>query len=308
MADKDDLKGWGEDDYADIEGMATFGWAPAHVMDQMPRLKLVSSFGVGYDGIAASHAAKKGVIVTHTPNVLNDDVANTAIALMLAVTRRIVAQDRYLRAGKWVSQGNAPLTRTIRGKTVGIVGLGRIGETIARKLSVFECTIVYHSRSEKDVDYEYFADLKEMATASDILVIITPGGPETDKLIDKPIIEALGPDGTLVNVARGTVVDEQETGEGAAGWPSGRSGFGCVRERAQRARSPVCPRQCGAHSPCRLGHGRDPSGHGRSGGGKPRHLLRRQDTADSGARMQRYGRSRRLSPPIDRPGGRHLPR
>ncbi len=210
VADKDELKGWSEEDYADIEGMATFGWAPAHVMDRMPRLKLVSSFGVGYDGVAADHAAKKGIIVTHTPNVLNDDVANTAIALILAVTRRIVAQDRYLRAGKWVSEGNAPLTRTIRGKTVGIVGLGRIGETIAHKLSVFQCRIVYHARTEKDVEYDYFADLKEMAEASDILVVITPGGPETDKLIDKAVIEALGPEGTLINVARGTVVDEKE--------------------------------------------------------------------------------------------------
>ncbi len=210
VADKDDLNGWSEADYADIEGMATFGWAPARLMDRMPRLKLVSSFGVGYDGIAADHAARKGIVVTHTPNVLNDDVANTAIALILAVTRRIVAQDKYLRAGKWVSEGNAPLTRTIRGKTVGIVGLGRIGETIAHKLSVFQCRVVYHSRTEKDVEYDYFADLKEMAQACDILVVITPGGPETEKLIDRSIIDALGPEGTLVNVARGTVVDEPE--------------------------------------------------------------------------------------------------
>ena len=210
VADKDDLNGWSEGEYADIEGMATFGWAPARLMDRMPRLKLVSSFGVGYDGIAADHAARKGIVVTHTPNVLNDDVANTAIALILAVTRRIVAQDKYLRAGKWVSEGNAPLTRTIRGKTVGIVGLGRIGETIAHKLSVFQCKVVYHSRTEKNVEYDYFADLKEMAQACDILVVITPGGPETEKLIDRSIIDALGPEGTLVNVARGTVVDEPE--------------------------------------------------------------------------------------------------
>jgi len=209
-ADKRALAAMSDGDIADVEAMATFGWAPAEVMDRMPKLKLVSSFGVGYDGVAAEHAAGKGIICTHTPNVLNDDVANCAIALMLMATRRLVEHDRYLRAGKWLSEGNAPLTTSVRGKQVGIVGLGRIGEAIAEKLSVFNCKTVYHSRNDKGVSYEYYPSLLQMARDSDVLIVITPGGPETDKLISREVMEALGPKGTLINVARGTVVDEAE--------------------------------------------------------------------------------------------------
>ena len=194
-----------------IEGLATFGWAPAALIDRLPKLKLISSFGVGYDGVAATHAAEKGVIVTHTPNVLNDDVANTTILLILATMRRLVEQDRYLRDGRWVKEGNAPLTRSIAGKVVGIVGLGRIGEAIAHKLSVFNCQTVYHSRNPKpQVDHTYYGNLVEMAQDCDILIAITPGGPATNKLINRAVIEALGPEGTLINVARGSVVDETE--------------------------------------------------------------------------------------------------
>lgn len=206
----DELAGMSDTDLADVEAFATFGWAPADVMDRMPKLKLVSSFGVGYDGVAAEHAAGRNVICTHTPNVLNDDVANCAIALMLMATRRLVEHDRYLRAGKWLSEGNAPLTTSVRGKQVGIVGLGRIGEAIAEKLSVFGCKTVYHSRNDKGVSYDYYSSLMDMARESDVLIVITPGGPETDKLISREVMEALGPKGTLINVARGTVVDEAE--------------------------------------------------------------------------------------------------
>jgi len=143
--------------------------------------------------------------------VLNDDVANTTIALILTTMRRLVAQDKYLRDGRWLSEGNAPLTHSIAGKTVGIVGLGRIGEAIAHKLSVFNCTTVYHSRNEKPgVDYKYYGNLIDMAKDCDVLIAITPGGPSTDKLISKDVMDALGAEGTLINVARGTVVDEVE--------------------------------------------------------------------------------------------------
>ncbi len=192
-----------------IEALATFGWAPAFVIDRFPKLKIISSFGVGYNDIAADHAVTNNIIVTHTPNVLNDDVANTAIMLLLATMRRLVVQDKYLRKGRWKSEGNAPLTHSIAGKTVGIVGLGRIGETIAHKLSVFKCTIAYHSRSKKpSVEFQYYSDLVKMAQISDILIVITPGGAATNHLINKKVIDALGPKGTLINVARGTVVDE----------------------------------------------------------------------------------------------------
>ena len=209
MQNADELAAMDDASLTNVEGFASFGWAPADVIDRFPKLKLLSSFGVGYDGVAADYAASKGIIATHTPNVLNDDVANTTIALILTTMRRIVEQDKYLRDGRWVKDGNAPLTRSIAGKTVGIVGLGRIGEAIAHKLSVFNCTTVYHSRNKKpDVAYEYYGDLVEMATACDVLIAITPGGPATDKLINRKVMDALGPEGTLINVARGSVVDE----------------------------------------------------------------------------------------------------
>ena len=208
---RDDLKTMSDESLANVAGLATHGWAPVDLMDRLPKLKLVSSFGVGYDGIAADHAAAKGIIVTHTPNVLNDDVANTAIMLTLATMRRLVEQDRYLRDGRWVNEGNAPLTRSIAGKKVGIIGLGRIGEAIAEKLSVFNCTTVYHSRNEKPgVPYGYYGNLVDMATDCDVLIAITPGGPAPNKLVNKDVIDALGTEGTLINVARGTVVDETE--------------------------------------------------------------------------------------------------
>nr|WHW29430.1 putative 2-hydroxyacid dehydrogenase [uncultured bacterium] len=211
VGNADELAAMDDAQLANIEGFASFGWAPADVIDRFPKLKLISSFGVGYDGVAAGHAASKGIVVCHTPNVLNDDVANTAIALILTTMRRIVAQDKYLREGRWLKEGNAPLTRSIAGKTVGIVGLGRIGEAIAHKLSVFNCTTVYHSRNEKPgVPFKYYGDLLEMAKDCDVLIAITPGGPATNKLINRAVMDALGPEGTLINVARGSVVDEAE--------------------------------------------------------------------------------------------------
>jgi len=211
MQNADELAKLDDEALANVEGFATFGWAPSDVIDRMPKLKLISSFGVGYDGVAAEYAASIGVVVTHTPNVLNDDVANTTIMLLLATMRRLIEQNQYLRDGRWVNEGNAPLTRSIAGKKVGIVGLGRIGEAIAHKLSVFNCEVVYHSRNQKpDVTFVYYGNLVSMARDCDVLIAITPGGPATNKLINKAVIEALGPQGTLINVARGTVVDEAE--------------------------------------------------------------------------------------------------
>ena len=206
----DEIDELGEDVLASIKCLATMGYAPAELIDKLPNLELISSFGVGYDGVAADHAARKGIMVGHTPDVLNDEVANTVIALILATTRRIVAYDKYVREGHWLTKGDAPLTHGIAGKTVGIVGLGRIGEAVAEKLSVFNCSVAYHTRNKKpDISYPYFEKLVDLASSSDILVVITPGGPATEKLISSEVIDALGPNGTLINVARGTVVDEQ---------------------------------------------------------------------------------------------------
>ncbi len=196
-----------------IVAVSTFGdrGIGGDLIAALPNLKIISSYGVGYDGIDVQAAVDRGIVVTHTPNVLNADVANTAIMLMLAVSRRLVVDDAYVRAGRWPKEGAAPLTRSIEGKKVGILGLGRIGETIAEKLQVFDCEIVYHTRNPKpEVAYEYYGNLVKMARDCDFLVIVTPGGPATRKLVDKAVIEALGPEGTLINIARGTVVDETE--------------------------------------------------------------------------------------------------
>lgn len=181
------------------------------LMAALANLKIISCFGVGYDAIDVKAAADRGIVVTHTPNVLNADVANTTIALMLAVSRRIVVQDAYVRSGRWEREGAAPLTHSIEKKTVGILGLGRIGETIAKKLAAFDCTIVYHSRNEKpDAPYRYYGTLTDMARDADYLIVITPGGAATNKIVNREVMDALGPDGTLINVSRGSVVDEAE--------------------------------------------------------------------------------------------------
>lgn len=209
----EDLAGFLAQSGAKIEAIATNGHAgvPREIMDGTPNLKVISCYGVGYDAIDVEAAKAKGVIVTHTPNVLNNDVANTAIMLMLAVSRRLLRDDQWVRSGNWKSKGNAPLTTSIEGKRVGIVGLGRIGETIARKLEAFSCDIVYHTRNIKpDSPYRHYADLLQMAADVDYLVVITPGGTSTNKLVSRQVMDALGPQGTLINVARGTVVDETE--------------------------------------------------------------------------------------------------
>ncbi len=181
---------------------------PTPIMDQLPKLRVISSYGVGYDTIDADLAASRGIIVAHTPNVLNDDVATTAILLWLATSRKMVAYDSYLRAGRWEAEGYPPLTTSPQNRTVGIIGLGRIGQAIADRLPPFGATIVYHGRSKKDVPYRYYDNLVEMARDCEVLICITPGGPETRHMVNAEVLKALGPQGILVNVARGSVVDE----------------------------------------------------------------------------------------------------
>lgn len=211
---------------ADIRGIATDGGrgASAAVMGKLANLEIVSCYGVGVDAIDLGHAAERGVVVTNTPDVLNDDVANMAVAMVLATSRTLVANDSFVRQGKWL-KGSPPLARAIRGRTVGILGLGRIGKDIAEKLAVFGCEIAYHGRSKQEgIPYTYFDDLTAMAGASDFLIAICPGGPSTNGIVNAAVLEALGPEGTFINVARGSVHDEAalvkalETGMlGAAG-------------------------------------------------------------------------------------------
>lgn len=178
-------------------------------MRRFPSLEIISSFGVGYDHIDAKAAARLGIIVTNTPGVLDDEVADTALGLMLMAVRQLPQAERYLRAGLW-PKGAYPLTPSLRGRTVGIVGLGRIGKAIATRVSGFGLDIVYHGRhAQTDVPYRYYPSLVEMAKASDILIIVAPGGPSTRHIVNAEVLEALGPEGVLINIARGSLVDEK---------------------------------------------------------------------------------------------------
>jgi hydroxypyruvate reductase 2 len=195
-----------------IRAIATtnFHGAPTALIDACPKLELISSIGVGTDSLNVEHARARGIQVANTPDVLNDDVANMAVMLLLAGTRRFVAYDRYAREGRWACEGDPPLTRSIAGKPIGIVGMGRIGRVIADKLKAFHCRIAYAARRERtDLPYRYYRDVAELARDSMALVVIVPGGKETENLVDRRVMEALGPDGLLVNVARGSVVDEK---------------------------------------------------------------------------------------------------
>lgn len=179
------------------------------LMDSLPALEVVSIMGVGYDKVDVPAALERRVPVTHTPNVLNDEVADLALGLMLSVARRIPQADRYVKDGRWASEGNLPLARKMSGARLGIVGLGRIGQAIAQRAAAFGMQIAYTGRGAKpDVKYPYYASAKELAAAVDFLVVITPGGEGTRRMINREVLEALGPRGYLVNVARGTVVDE----------------------------------------------------------------------------------------------------
>jgi lactate dehydrogenase-like 2-hydroxyacid dehydrogenase len=194
-----------------IRGLATGGGhtrMDGTFLSRLPKLEIVSSYGVGYDHIDAKWAGAHDIIVTNTPDVLNEEVADTALGLILCAVRQLPQADRYLREGKWL-QKPFRLTATLRGRTLGIVGLGRIGKAIAKRAETFGLKIVYHGRKpQADAGYDYFPSLVEMARAVDILLVITPGGPETKHLINAQVLEALGPEGVLINVARGSVVDE----------------------------------------------------------------------------------------------------
>lgn len=179
----------------------------ADFLAKFPKLELVANFGVGYDTIDVQYCKQNGIRATNSPDVLNDEVADTAMGLLLCTARQLVVGDRFVREGKWL-KGAMPLTTNITGKTMGIVGLGRIGQAIADRATAFKMNIVYHNRSKKDVPYTYYPDLVEMARDVDVLMVIIPGGAETSKLISREVMEALGPTGILINVARGTVVDE----------------------------------------------------------------------------------------------------
>jgi lactate dehydrogenase-like 2-hydroxyacid dehydrogenase len=181
----------------------------ADFMGRFPRLEFISSFGVGYDHVDAKWAGGHGIIVTNTPDVLNEEVADTTLGLLLCTVREFPQADRFLRAGKW-EQGSYPLSpSSLRDRSVGIVGMGRIGQAIARRLEAFRVPIVYHARRpQAGVPYKHYPILVDMAREVDVLVIIVPGGAETRNMINAEVLEALGPTGIVINMARGSVVDE----------------------------------------------------------------------------------------------------
>ncbi len=194
-----------------VRGMQAGGASivPASLIDALPKLEIISVFGVGYDGIDLDAAKRRGITVTNTPDVLNDCVADLAMGLLIAAARRLAEADRYVRAGKWL-KGPMPLATKVSGKRLGIVGFGRIGRTIAKRAAGFDMQIAYHSRRPvAEAPYRHYPSLVALAADSDFLVVITPGGAGTFHLIDEQVLRALGPKGILVNVARGSVVDER---------------------------------------------------------------------------------------------------
>jgi lactate dehydrogenase-like 2-hydroxyacid dehydrogenase len=198
----------------EIRAICTGGHTGVRVDDafmaRFPNLRIVGNFGVGYDSVDAAAAAKRGVVVTNTPDVLTEEVADTTLGLLLNTVREFYQAEKWLRDGRWAREGDYRLTpASLRDRSVGIVGLGRIGKAIARRLEAFGLPIGYFGRHRQpDAAYRYYADLVALARDVDTLIVVTPGGPATHNLIDAAVLEALGPRGILINVSRGSVVDE----------------------------------------------------------------------------------------------------
>jgi len=179
------------------------------VQAQFPKLEMIASFGVGYDHIDSAYAREHNIVVTNTPDVLTEEVADVAMGLLIATLREFVKADKYLRSGLWQTH-NYPLSvGSLRDRKVGFIGMGRIGQAIARRLEASRVPVVYHSRKPAaGVSYQHYSDLIEMAKAVDTLMVIVPGGTSTAKIVNADVLKALGPRGVLINVARGSVVDE----------------------------------------------------------------------------------------------------
>jgi hydroxypyruvate reductase len=180
---------------------------PASLLDALPKLEIISVFGVGYDGVPIDYCRTRGIRVTNTPDVLTDDVADVAVGLIMMTGRGFVRLNRFVHAGEWEKKG-PPLTTKLSGKRVGIVGLGRIGKAIAERVTAMGMVVSYTGRRAQQVPYTFVPDLRALAAQSDFLVVACPGGPATRNLVDADVLAALGSKGTLVNIARGSIVDE----------------------------------------------------------------------------------------------------
>ena len=200
------------DSRARVSGIAAMTAITADFIDAFPNLRIIANFGVGYDAVDARHAAKRGVMVTNTPDVLTDEVADTTVGLLLNTLREFPKAEAYLRAGRWPAEGPYPLTSlTLRGRTVGIFGLGRIGLAIAQRLEAFGLPIHYHTRTKRDdVAYPWHDSLVGLASAVDTLIAVVPGGAATEKAVNAEVLDALGSQGVLISVGRGSTIDEEE--------------------------------------------------------------------------------------------------
>ena len=193
-----------------IEAIAVMGGTTvsSELIKKLPKLKIIANYGVGYDAVDVKQATLSNVKVTNTPDVLNDEVADTAIALTLCVYKNIALANQFLLEKKWL-KSEYPLSKKFSGTKFGILGMGRIGNTIAKRIESFNCEICYHSRNQKDVKYKYFSKLEDLAEYVDTLCVITPGGEETKHLVNANVLQKLGKNGFLINIARGTVIDQK---------------------------------------------------------------------------------------------------
>ncbi|MDZ5695789.1 2-hydroxyacid dehydrogenase [Chelativorans sp. M5D2P16] len=194
-----------------VRGIASATVIDAALIDALPNLEIIANFGVGYDVVDAAHAGARGVMVTNTPDVLTEEVADTAIGLLINAVRELPRAEAYLRAGRWSQEGPYPLTRgSLRGRSVGIFGMGRIGRAIARRIEAFGLPVSYHNRRQvEDIDYRYHPTLLSLAEAVDTLISVAPGGTATEKAVNADVLAALGPEGVFVNIGRGSTVDEE---------------------------------------------------------------------------------------------------
>lgn len=211
LYEADDAEAFLKEREAIIRGIAvSFFNVDQPFIDRFPNLEIVSNFGVGYDKVDARHCGTRRIIVTNTPDVLSEEVADTAIGLMIMTIRELSAAERWLRDGNWEKKGAYRLTPgTLRGRTLGIFGLGRIGKAIATRAEAFGMSVHYHGRTQQaGVDYTYHPSLVSLAEAVDTLMIVAPGGPETQHMVGERVLEVLGPDGVLINIGRGSVVNE----------------------------------------------------------------------------------------------------
>lgn len=241
-AEFDCLAGWELEDalaagtvWEGVRAVVTTGVAGAsrRLLQALPQVELIACVGVGYDAIDLDYARARGIRVSTTPGVLDACVADTALALLLAVSRRVVQADRFVRQGGWL-HGNFPLARGLAGKRCGIVGLGNIGRAIARRAAACDMQICYHGpRAKPEVAYLYYADLRAMAADVDVLVLALPGGAATRHVVDAPVLRALGPEGVLINIARGAVVDQAALVELLAAGELGGAGLDVFEDEPQ---------------------------------------------------------------------------